>query len=93
MKAATENDATRGGRRNMEARSQGHLMTPPPRTQLCDTPLASVICRAVETGAIEVGSHSQRQAYASWAIRGAMCVANALGWCGRFARFLHLMHR
>lgn len=77
----------------MEARSQGHLMTPPPRTQLCDTPPASVICRAVETGAIEVGSHSQRQAYASWAIRGAMCVANALGWCGCFARFLHLMHR
>lgn len=69
---------------------KGHLMTP--FTQLCDTPLASVIGRAVETSAIEVGSHSQRHAYASWAIRSEMCVANVLEWCRCFVRFLHLKH-
>lgn len=79
------------GVRTTEARGQG---TPAdPRTLLCDTPLAPVIFRAAQKSATEVGSHSQRHAYASWAIRSVMWVANALERCCSFARFLPLKHR
>lgn len=63
------------GKKMTEARSQGTPDDPP--TLLCDTPLASVICRAVQKSAAEVGSRSQRHVYASRAIRRVMCVANS----------------